>query len=113
MKLALTQYLGLPNCMSRNKTTVFGYLKDRVRDRVQSWDGGLLNKSGKKILIMTVAQAILTYAMSVFLLPIKTCKEMEKLFCRYWWKSGKKEKNIHWMSWERLCVSKYHGGLGF
>lgn len=71
-----TQYLGLPNCMSRNKTTVFGYLKDRVRDRVQSWDDSLLNKSGKEILIKTVAQAIPTYAMSVFLLPIETCKEI-------------------------------------
>lgn len=33
--------------------------------------------------------------------------------CKYWWKSGNKEKNIHWMSWERMCASKFHGGLGF
>ena len=33
--------------------------------------------------------------------------------CKYWWKSGKKEKSIHWMSWERMSVSKMYGGLGF
>lgn len=72
-----TQYLGLPNCMNRNKTAVPGYLKDRVCNKIQSWDGSLLNRSGKEIILKTVAQSIPTYAMSVFLLPIQMCKDME------------------------------------
>ncbi|WOG87677.1 hypothetical protein DCAR_0206908 [Daucus carota subsp. sativus] len=108
-----TQYLGLPSCIGRSKTAVLGYLKDRVSSRIQSWDGNLLNKSGKEVLIKTVTQANPTYAMSVFLLPNEMCKDMEKLMCKYWWKSGKKEKSIHWMSWERMSVSKMYGGLGF
>lgn len=79
-----TQYLGLPNCIGRNKTAVLGYLKERVRNRIQSWDGKLLNKSAKEILLKTVTQAIPTYAMSVFLLPTEMCKDMEKLMCKYW-----------------------------
>lgn len=108
-----TQYLGLPNCIGRNKSAALGYLKDRVSIRIQSWNGNLLNKSGKEVLLKTVTQAIPTYAMSVFLLPKEMCKDMEKSMCKYWWKSGKKEKNIHWMSWERMSYSKMYGGLGF
>lgn len=108
-----TQYLGLPNCMNRNKNAILGYLKDRVRNKIQSWDGSLLNKGGKEVLLKTVTQAIPTFAMSVFLLPIEMCKDMEKLMCKYWWKSGRKDKSIHWMSWDRMCVSKFCGGLGF
>ncbi|XP_074342141.1 uncharacterized protein LOC141679574 [Apium graveolens] len=73
-----TQYLGLPNCISRNKTAALGYLKDRFSRNIQSWDGNLLNKSGKEVLLKMVTQAIPTYAMSVFLLPNEMCKNMEK-----------------------------------
>lgn len=78
-----TQYLGLLNCMNRNKSVILGYLKERVRTRIQN-RGDLLNKSGKEILLKTVAQAILNYAMSVFLILIDMCREMEKIMCKFW-----------------------------
>jgi hypothetical protein len=51
--------------------------------------------------------------MSVFLLLITFCKEINKLMQKFWW--GHKENNskIHWMSWERMWVSKAKGGMGF
>ena len=30
-------YLGLPNILGRNKSVILGYLKDRLRHRIQSW----------------------------------------------------------------------------
>lgn len=35
-----------------------GYLKDRLQGRIQEWDKQILSKSGKEILLKTVAQAI-------------------------------------------------------
>ena len=32
---------------------------------------------------------------------------------RFWWGSKKESRKIHWCSWDRLCVSKYNGGMGF
>lgn len=84
--------------MNMNKMAVLGYLKDRVRSRIQSWDGSLLNKIGKKILLETVTQSIRAYVMSVFLLPLEMYKDIKKLMCKYWWKSRKKEKIVHCMS---------------
>uniref|UniRef100_A0A803QFT1 Reverse transcriptase domain-containing protein n=1 Tax=Cannabis sativa TaxID=3483 RepID=A0A803QFT1_CANSA len=109
-----TTYLGLPNIIGRKKTAILGYLKERVQKRVQSWKGKLLSKAGKEVLLKTVAQALPNYAMSVFLLPAETSKEMERIMCKFWWQSNnKKDKSIHWMSWERMCKPKSHGGLGF
>lgn len=51
--------------------------------------------------------------MSVSLLHLEICKDMEKMMRKYWWRTGKKDRGIHWLSWERMCVSKLHGGLGF
>ncbi|XP_074342236.1 uncharacterized protein LOC141679713 [Apium graveolens] len=32
-------YLGLPNLLGRNKSTLLGYLKERVNARIRTWDG--------------------------------------------------------------------------
>lgn len=65
-------------------------------------------------MLKTVVQALPTYAMSIFLLPNQICKDMERIMGRYWWKSSfKKDKGMHWMSWDKLCRKKSRGGMGF
>ncbi|XP_062089022.1 uncharacterized protein LOC133795584 [Humulus lupulus] len=107
-------YLGLPNILGRNKSVILGYLKDRIRIRIQNWESRFLSKAGKEILLKTVAQALPNYAMSVFLLPLATSRDIERLMNRYWWSSSSKKSNgIHWQSWSRLSKPKESGGLGF
>ncbi|XP_060974644.1 uncharacterized protein LOC133039726 [Cannabis sativa] len=65
--------------MGRNKNAILGFLKDKMQKRIQSWEGRLLSKAGKEVLIKTVAQSFPTYAMSVFLLPVETCNKLEDL----------------------------------
>lgn len=73
-----------------------------------------LSKGGKEILLKTVAQSLPNYAMGVFLLPIDLCQHLERLMCRFWWRTDpKKEKSIHWQSWHNLCRRKSNGGMGF
>lgn len=109
-----SMYLGLPSTLGRNKTVVLGYLKERMRQRIQRWEGRFISKSGKEVLIKTVAQALPNYAMNVFLLPIELCKEMEQLMCKYWWNSSSQSNHgIHWKSWKGLSVHKSKGGMGF
>ncbi|KAM6577068.1 hypothetical protein CsatB_028905 [Cannabis sativa] len=100
--------------MGRNKNAVLGYLKERVRKGVQNWDSKFLSKAGKEVLIKTVAQALPSYAMSVFLLPLDISHGMEQHMAKFWWKtSNTKEKGIHWMSSDKLCQHKSMGGLSF
>ncbi|XP_074323135.1 uncharacterized protein LOC141660074 [Apium graveolens] len=52
--------------------------------------------------------------MSVFLLPMDTCKELERSMCKFWWNTDAATgKSIHWMSWERMSNRKSEGGMGF
>lgn len=78
-----SMYLGLPNTLGRNKTAVLGYMKDRIRKRISSWDEKFISNSRKEILLKTVIQALPTYAMSVFLLPLQMCKEIEQLMYNF------------------------------
>ncbi|KAM6593604.1 hypothetical protein CsatA_001307 [Cannabis sativa] len=112
--LECSLYLGLPNIIGRNKNVVLGFIKNKVIARINSWDGKFLSRAGKEILLKTVIQSLPTYAMSVFLLPISTCNEIEKLMASFWWKTNSsKGRGIIWMSWDRLATPKEEGGMGF
>lgn len=51
--------------------------------------------------------------MNCFLLPQKSCDELQQLCAKFWWGSSHDKKKIHWMNWDALCKSKEEGGLGF
>lgn len=106
------RYLGLPTVVGRDKKKLFRGLADRVWKRVNGWEGKILSKAGKEVLIKAVAQAIPTYTMSVFQLPVGTCGEINQCLARFWWgKPG--GRGIHWRKWKKLCTTKGEGGLGF
>ena len=65
------------------------------------------------MLIKAVAQAILTYAMSVFKLATNLCNAIQSIINRFWWSYDTQRRKIHWVSLDRLCDKKEDGGLGF
>ncbi|XP_019156592.1 PREDICTED: uncharacterized protein LOC109153209 [Ipomoea nil] len=110
----LGRYLGLPSVLGRNKIAIFRYIEEKVRARIGLWQHRLLSRAGKEILLKSIAQSLPIFTMSVFLLPMRTCDTLEKMFNRYWWGGGEAGKRgIHWLSWDRLCEPKKKGGLGF
>lgn len=70
-------------------------------------------KGGKEILIKSVVQAILQYAMSIFKIPMSLCRSIEQKIARFWWQNDSKMLGIHWKSWDLLKDRKDNGGLGF
>lgn len=67
----------------------------------------------KEILLKAVIQAIPTYSMSIFLLPKTLCRELNSLMHKFFWGHQENVSKWTWVSWERMGMSKNHGGLGF
>lgn len=65
------------------------------------------------MLIKVVAQAVPTYAMSVFKLSFGTCVDIQQVIPRFWWSSNMDKRSIHWAKWEKLSQAKQRGGLRF
>ncbi|KAK3211629.1 hypothetical protein Dsin_016335 [Dipteronia sinensis] len=107
------KYLGLPTLVGRNKRKMFNEIKERVWKRVRGWKGSMFSFGGKEVLIKAVAQAIPTYMMSIFQLPLGLCHDLSSMMSKFWWGSKEGRRKISWIKWDRLCLPKVHGGLGF
>ncbi|KAJ8899533.1 hypothetical protein K2173_018507 [Erythroxylum novogranatense] len=108
-----TNYLGKSSVIGRGKN-VFHYVVEKFTKRIQGWKAKVLSKVGKDILLRTVAQAMPNYLMSLFLLPLDTCKDLENLMNGFFWHNGGRENNgIRWLQWKRLAIPKIYGGLGY
>jgi len=68
---------------------------------------------GEEILIKSIAQAVPTYAMMVFNIPINICKGITDAISQFWWSDDDDKRRIHWQAWWKLCLPKYKGGMGF
>ena len=107
------RYLGLPSFVGKKKKASFEYIKERVWRKLQGWGEKLLSQAGKEVLIKVVVQAIPTYTMNCFKLPLGLCEEIESMIRKFWWGQRGDRQKIHWVSWGALCKPKSEGGMGF
>ena len=100
--------------IGRNKKGVFSDTDKKIKQRLGGWKKKLLSRDGKEILLKSVAQAMPAYSMSLFLLPIGLCEDLDSIMNRYWWGNGVSCcSGVRWMSWTELCAHKFRGGLSF
>lgn len=113
-KVALAEkYLGLPTEAGRSLSGLFEFLPAQIRGKIDGYTGREASCAGREVLIKSIAQAVPTYSMSCFLLPINTCNKMRSTIANYWWGSSADNHRMHWMSWDRLTKPKCNGGMGF
>ena len=105
------KYLGLPTPEGRMNKGKFDNLQSKLSKRLLQW--GDLSQGGKEIMIKAVAQALTTYIMGVFKLPLSVCDDLTKLIRNFWWGAERGKRKTHWVSWDMMIRSKPHGGMGF
>ena len=105
--------MGLPTVVGRNKKASLNYIKDRVWGKAAGMEGKNAFSSKQKSFIEGCVQAIPTFAISCFCLPIGLCQDIEMLIRKFWWGQRGDKRKIHWKKWEVLCQPKMEGGLGF
>ena len=106
-------YLGIPEDISGSKCKLFAFLKDKLMHRVNGWTGRCLPKGRKEVLIKSILLALPTYFMSTFLLPLEICENLASSIAQFRCSSNPPKRGIHWAKWEKVCLPRAEGGIGF
>jgi hypothetical protein len=67
----------------------------------------LLSMIGKEVLIKSVAQAITTFSISCFKMPIGLCLQINSLIRKFRWGRKNGTRETYWVSWEVMCSPKF------
>ena len=71
--------------VGKNRRASLNYIKNRVWGKLQGWNEKLLSQVGKEVLLKPVVQAISTFTMGCFKLPLGLCRDIEMLIRKFWW----------------------------
>lgn len=107
------RYLGLPTAAVRGAANAFNYVPGKVMGMISGWAERSLSCAAWEVLLKANAQAVPTYAMSVFKLSPVVCRKLTTAVSNYWWGSSLDNHKIHWLRWEKLTRPKEVGSLGF
>ena len=107
------KYFGLPSLVVRRKKESFNFIKEKIWRKLHGWERKLFSQAGREVLLKSVIQAILTFTMGCFKLPLGLCNEIEALIKKKFWGHHGDQRKIHWVKWEVLTNSKSVGGMGF
>lgn len=107
------KYLGLPTPRGRVKGEHFQDLKERLCKRLKDCSEKNMSAAAKEVLIKSVGQAMPTYIMSVFKLPLGLCDDLTSIIRSFWWGAEDGRRRTAWIAWEELTLKKCFGGLGF
>lgn len=77
-------YLGLPSLIGRNKKEILGFIKNKITQRMKSWNHKFLSRAGREVLLKSIIQAIPSFAMKVFLLPKGLITEIKRIMNCLW-----------------------------
>ena len=77
------KYLGLLVVVGRNRSASLNFIKERVWGKIQGWKEKMLSRAGKEVLLKAVVQAIPTFAMSCFRLPVGLCRDIEMIIRKF------------------------------
>ncbi|XP_062118489.1 uncharacterized protein LOC133832121 [Humulus lupulus] len=107
------KYLGVPMRPTKWKHADCEVIVQKYRLKIQNWASRHLSFVGRIQLINSVLLGLRNYWMTIFVLPQSIVKEIEKI-CRVflWGTSGQRSK-MHIPSWNKVCLLKAYGGLGF
>ena len=64
-------------------------------------------------MIKSILLTLPTYVMSTFLLPLEICENLASAIAQFWWSSNPPKRGIHWVKWEKVCLPREEGGIGF
>ncbi|PKA64112.1 Putative ribonuclease H protein [Apostasia shenzhenica] len=104
-------YLGCPIFTGNTRNALFDHVIQKVRAHIGGWEGRLLSKGAKLLLIKHVLSASPPYAFQVVPPPKTIIKTLKRLFSKFLWTNGNPKRCLHWANWDDICFPFSEGGL--
>ncbi|XP_022014922.1 uncharacterized protein LOC110914438 [Helianthus annuus] len=106
------KYLGVPLISSRLLYKDCQILVEKMENKITYWGNKFLSFAGKLQLIRSVLSSMHVYWASVFILPKRIIKELERKMKDFLWRSGSVGKGKAKVAWKTICRPRDEGGLG-
>lgn len=107
-----TYYLEMPLGYNHKEAEIWDGIVEKTEKKLATWKPQYLSLGGRTTLINSVLDALPTYVMSLFPLPIKVEERLNNLRRDFLWSGNKEGKGIHLVKWQNAQLSKQSGGLG-
>jgi hypothetical protein len=102
-------YLGMPTSVKRSLTATFNFLYNKIWKYLIGLSDRPMSRAGNETLLKAVIQAIPTFVMSCFQLPVATCDRIKSIIANRWWGLEDGKRKMHWRSWDWLSTPKALG----
>nr|XP_029146996.1 uncharacterized protein LOC114924945 [Arachis hypogaea] len=108
----LGKYLGVNLNHPRAARSIFSDSLEKIKNRLASWKGRLLNRAGRLCLIKSVASSLPIYQMQVTLFPTPICQKIDSVLRQFLWKGKVGERCLNYVKWSKVVTPRKYGGLG-
>ncbi|KAH0634712.1 hypothetical protein KY290_035831 [Solanum tuberosum] len=107
-----TTYLGMPLGYKHKALEIWDGILEKAERKLAKWKAQYLSMGGRLILINSVLDSLPTYVKSLFPIPAKVVKKLDKMKRKFLWQGNKEGKGYCLVKWETVLLSKKDGGLG-
>ncbi|XP_060974685.1 uncharacterized protein LOC133039757 [Cannabis sativa] len=107
------KYLGLPLFRSRQKDVDFNFILENLMSKLQGWKAKTLSKAGRATLIKSVGLSLPIYAMQTTKFSNRLVNRIDGMIRDFWWGFENGNHGLYLRAWDKLCLPKSLGGLGF
>ena len=99
--------------VGKSEEGTFKYVRESAGKKVAGWKGQGLCKKAREVLVKSGLRSTPTCTTSCFQLIKKMCRNMSSICSNFWWGAVNGVKKVHWIAWDKMCIRKHEGGLGF
>ena len=105
-------YLGVPIFKGTPKKRHLQVLADKVKIKLEGWQGKMLSLAGRVGLIKDIVTPMLLHSFMIYKWPILLLKQLEQWMRNFIWSGNIQVRKLTTVAWHKVCSSLEAGGLG-
>ena len=109
---SLGRYLGFSLVQGRVRRADFGDLVERIRRKLGSWKGRLLNKAGRTTFAKAVLTSIPISCTQAMWFPQSACEEIDRIVRNFILARTDNTRGLNLVNWNAVTRCRHDGGLG-